>query len=237
MMSASNARDGALPQGAAKARQVRRMFDAIAPRYDLLNRLLTFRMDVAWRRWAVRALDLPAGALVGDAACGTGDLCREIEAAGYRTIGIDISWGMLAHARTDASLVEADILSLPLADASLDGMTCGFALRNVVSLPELFAELARTVRPNGRIALLEVDEPRNPVLRTGHRVYFGRVVPAIGGLLSDRDAYRYLPESVAYLPSPAELATQLSEAGFVDTDRQQLSGGIAQLIVATRGHQ
>jgi len=234
-MPARDRRGEALPQGDAKALQVRRMFDAIAPRYDVLNRLLTLRMDVGWRRRTVGALALSPGAVVADAACGTGDLCREVEAAGYYAVGLDISWGMLSHARTGAPLVEADILALPIAAGSLDGLTCGFALRNVVSLPRLFAELARAVRPDGRIALLEVDEPRHPVLRWGHRLYFGRVVPAIGGLLSDRDAYRYLPESVAYLPAPPQLAAQLVEAGFTRVERHRLSGGIAQLIVATRG--
>lgn len=224
-----------LPQGDDKARRVRAMFDAIAPRYDLLNRLLTLRMDVGWRRTAVRELHLAPGSVVADMACGTGDLCLELDRAGYHPVGVDISWGMLAHARTRAPLAEADVLALPLAGASVDGATCGFALRNVVSLPALFAELARAVRPGGRIALLEVDEPRRALLRYGHRLYFGRVVPAIGGLLSDRDAYRYLPESVAYLPSAAALAADLASAGFVGVERVPLSGGIAQLIVATRG--
>jgi len=107
---------------------------------------------------------------------------------------------MLAAATTDAPLVHADALRLPVADRSVDGITCGFALRNLTALEPFLAELTRVLRPGGRIALLEVDRPRNPVLRLGHGIYFGRVVPFIGGLLSDRDAYRYLPRSVAYLP-------------------------------------
>ena len=112
--------------------------------------------------------------------------------------------GMLRAATTGdgtAPLVNADVLDLPLPDSALDGATCGFALRNLTAVPPLFAELARALRSGGRIGLLEVDSPTNPVLRWGHGLYFGRVVPLIGGLLSDRDAYRYLPESVAYLPA------------------------------------
>jgi demethylmenaquinone methyltransferase/2-methoxy-6-polyprenyl-1,4-benzoquinol methylase len=223
-----------LPAADEKARHVRAMFDAIAPRYDLLNRILTLGMDMAWRRRAVRQLQLPEESVVADLACGTGDLCRQLADAGHRPVGVDVSWGMLRHARTDAPLVHADILALPVAAASLDGATCGFALRNVVSLPPMFRELGRAVRPGGRIALLEVDQPRGRVLRWGHGLYFGRVVPFVGGLLSDRDAYRYLPDSVAYLPSPAHLADELAAAGFVAIERTRLAGGIAQLIVATR---
>ncbi|MEQ1788695.1 MAG: class I SAM-dependent methyltransferase, partial [Acidimicrobiales bacterium] len=121
-----------------------------------------------------------------------------------------------------------------LPDASVDGVTCGFALRNFASLPPFFAELARIVRPGGRIALLEVAEPPNRLLRWGHGVYFGKVVPLVGGLLSDPAAYRYLPRSVAYLPEPAAMLDQLRGAGFTDVDRTLLSVGIAQLVTARR---
>ena len=130
-----------LPQGEDKRREVRGLFDTISPRYDLVNRVMTFGMDVGWRRRAVRELRLPGRSLVIDLACGTGDFCRELDRRGYRAVGFDFSHGMLVNARTIAPLVEADILRLPLADASVDGVTCGFALRNVVSLGELFAEL------------------------------------------------------------------------------------------------
>ena len=227
-------RDGALPQGEAKARAVRAMFDTIAPRYDLVNRVMTFGLDRRWRRAAVQALDLPAGAAILDVACGTGDLCRDLTGAGYRSVGVDLSAGMLAHARTPTPLMQADALRLPVAGASLDGAVSGFALRNFVALEPLFAELARVVRPRGRIALLDVATPAHPVLRAGHAVYFGHVVPRIGALLSDRDAYRYLPKSVAYLPEPAALLEQVAAAGFRSGRRQLLSGGITQLITATR---
>jgi demethylmenaquinone methyltransferase/2-methoxy-6-polyprenyl-1,4-benzoquinol methylase len=223
-----------LPQGEEKVRAVRSMFDAIAPRYDLVNRVMTFRMDVAWRTRTVRELGLPDGSLVADLACGTGDFCRELQKQGLRPIGFDLSFGMLAAARTSAPLAEADALALPVPDSSLDGVTCGFALRNLVELDGFFAELARTVRPGGRIAFLEVAEPPNRFLRWGHSIYFGSIVPKVGGLLSDPSAYQYLPKSVAYLPEPGVMLQRLADAGFVQVERQLLSVGISQLITATR---
>jgi len=223
-----------LPSGEEKAATVRSLFDRIGPRYDLVNRVMTFGMDVGWRRRAIRELHLPTGSRVFDLACGTGDLCRELGRAGYLAVGFDFSFGMLASARTDAPLVQADILHLPVADASADGVTCGFALRNVVSLDALFAELGRVVRPGGAIALLDASRPDNPVMRSGHRVYFERVVPMIGGLLSDRDAYAYLPKSMAYVPPPGELLDLVGAHGVPSACRIQLSGGIAQLLVGVR---
>lgn len=225
----------ALPQGSAKVRAVDAMFDAIAPRYDLLNRVLTFGLDVGWRRRAVRSLDLPAGSRVLDLACGTGDLCRVLEAAGHRVVGVDRSAGMLAAARTRAPLVRGDCLELPVPDAAVDGVVCGFALRNFLSLEPFLAECARVLRPGGRVALLEVSAPENAVLRAGHGLYFGKVVPFVGGLLSDRDAYRYLPDSVAYLPPGSRLVDMLGDAGFGEVRRRPLSTGIAQLLTGTRG--
>lgn len=225
-----------LPTGEEKVRAVRAMFDTIAPRYDLVNRIMTFRMDVGWRRHTVRSLRLPTGSLVLDLACGTGDLCTELVRSGHLPIGVDISFGMLAAARTRVPLVHADVLRLPIPSGSIDGITCGFALRNLDELPRFFAELARSLRPGGRIALLEVAEPPNPVLRAGHAVYFGRVVPRIGGLLSDPAAYRYLPRSVSYLPNGEEMLAMLARAGFVDARHDLLSVGIARLVTATRAN-
>jgi demethylmenaquinone methyltransferase/2-methoxy-6-polyprenyl-1,4-benzoquinol methylase len=210
------------------------MFDRIAARYDLVNRVMTLGMDVGWRRRAVRELRLPGGALVADLACGTGDLCSELRNGGYRTVGFDFSHGMLVNATVEVPLAEADILRLPLADESVGGATCGFAMRNVTDLAALFAETARVVRRGGRIAFLETAQPDGTVLRAGHAFYFRRVVPLIGGALSDREAYRYLPRSTAYLPPPAELLVGLGEAGFGDLERFALGAGAAQLLVGTR---
>jgi demethylmenaquinone methyltransferase / 2-methoxy-6-polyprenyl-1,4-benzoquinol methylase len=224
-----------LPQGEEKQRAVRSMFDAIAPRYDLVNRVMTFRMDVGWRRKTVRSLALPARSVVVDLACGTGDLCRELADQNLRPVGVDLSFGMLANARTDAPLVQGDALHLPFPDESVDGLTCGLALRNLVDLKGSLVEMARVLRPGGRIALLEVAEPENRVLKWGHGIYFGKVVPRIGGLLSDADAYRYLPASVAYLPPTAELVQLVKHSGFPDAERRLLSTGITQLLTGTRG--
>ena len=223
-----------LPEGQEKARAVRAMFDAIAPRYDLVNRVMTLRMDVGWRRRTVNALELPAGSIVLDLACGTGDLCRELARRGLSPVGVDFSSGMLAAARATSPLVRADVLRLPAPDAIADGVTCGFALRNLVALEPFARELARVLRRGGRVALLETAEPPNPVMRWGHGIYFGKVVPRVGGWLSDPDAYRYLPRSVAYLPPPDELVELFRRAGFPDLRRTRLAGGIAQLLTGTR---
>ena len=228
------ARELPLPEGDEKHRAVRSLFDTISGRYDLVNRVMTFGMDAGWRRRTVSELRLPGGALVLDLACGTGDLCRELQRNGYRAVGFDFSHGMLAAATTSAPLVEADVLQLPLRDGAADGVTCGFALRNVVDLRAFFSEVARVVRTGGRVTLLDASEPDNRLMRAGHGVYFRHVVPRIGGLLSDGDAYAYLPRSMAYLPPPDEMLAMLGDAGFPDAERHQLSGGITQLIAGTR---
>ena len=223
-----------LPEGEEKVRAVRDMFDAIAPRYDLVNRVMTFRLDVRWRRTAVKKLALPRGSVVADLASGTGDLCIDLVKAGIVPVSIDLSFGMLSADRSGAPRAQADILRLPIPDGALDGVTCGFALRNLADLPTFFAEIARVTRPGGRVALLDVGIPHNPVVRKGNDIYFGKVVPKIGALLSDGPAYRYLPKSVAYLPSREQMTADLRAAGFPDAEHKQLSGGLTQLLTGTR---
>jgi demethylmenaquinone methyltransferase / 2-methoxy-6-polyprenyl-1,4-benzoquinol methylase len=226
--------DEPLPEGEQKTASVRAMFDVIAPRYDLVNRVMTFRMDVGWRRRAVGALGLLPGSVVLDLACGTGDLARDLQRRGHLPVGADLSFGMLAAAPEPFPRVQADGLALPLPDGCVDGATCGFALRNFTDLAATIDELARVVRPGGRIALLEVAEPPSRLMRMGHSVYFGQVVPRIGSVLSDGAAYRYLPRSVAYLPEPDDLKQMIADHGFSAVRRSLLSGGIAQLLTATR---
>jgi demethylmenaquinone methyltransferase/2-methoxy-6-polyprenyl-1,4-benzoquinol methylase len=214
---------------------VRAMFDRIAPRYDLVNRLMTFGLDQGWRRRAIRLLGLPPGSLVLDLASGTGDLVKAARVAGHRSFGVDLSLGMLASARSGQGPgVQADAVRLPVGDGRLDGIVSGFGLRNLADLPGALAEAARVLRPEGRLCILEVDSPSSPVLRAGHAVWFQAVVPRLGALLSDGPAYRYLPRSVAYLPPPARLAELLEQAGFTAVARQRCAGGVAQLVCATR---
>jgi len=223
-----------LPSGEEKVRAVTTMFDSIAPRYDLVNRLMTFGLDTGWRKRAIAALGIPEGSLILDIACGTGDFCRELRKARYRAIGFDLSAGMLGRATTTAPLVLADALKLPVGDRGADGVTCGFALRNVRALNELFLEFARVIRPGGRAALLEVAEPDSRIIRVGHHFYFHRITPLIGGLLSDKGAYSYLPRSVQYLPDVKAMLAMLESAGFHNAVRKPLMFGAAQLITATR---
>nr|WP_287379375.1 class I SAM-dependent methyltransferase [Candidatus Microthrix sp.] len=177
--------DQPLPTGDAKVEAVRAMFDTIAPNYDKVNRIMTGRLDVRWRRTTVDALGLAPTSIVADLAAGTGDLVYELQDHGMSAIGVDLSMGMLAAAPRPFPRLQGDALSLPFPDGSLDGVTCGFALRNFESLPRFFAELARVLRPGGRIGLLEVGQPSNPVLKAGFDLYFGKVVPKIGARFSD----------------------------------------------------
>lgn len=210
------------------------MFDTIAPRYDLVNRIMTFRMDVGLRRKTMKASNFAAGGTVLDLAAGTGDFCIELEKKGQRAIGVDLSYGMLAAARTSAPLVQGDLLALPFPDGSVDGAVCGYALRNLVELPAFFYELARVVRPGGRIGLLDVSRPDSRFLRTGYDIYFNKVVPKIGALFSDAAAYDYLPRSLSYLPEREEMVAMLKRSGFADAEHQQLHGGLSQLLTGTR---
>ena len=213
---------------------VRAMFDDIAPRYELVNRVMTFGLDASWRRRAVRSLGLPPGSRILDLACGTGDLSRTATEAGLLPIGADLSFGMLDASHGTGPLVQADASALPLADGAVDGLICGYALRNFTDLESALREMGRVVRPGGRVSLLEVAAPKNRVMLAGYKVWFEHAVPIIGGLLSDRQAYRYLPASTAYLPEPDALRASLAAAGFSGVNQRLLSGGLSQLVTATR---
>ena len=224
-----------LPAPEEKTDFVRSMFDSIAHRYDLVNRLITLGLDRRWRQRAVTNLGLARGSLVLDIGCGTGDLTREASQAELICFGIDLSYEMLVAARgIHAPLIEADAEALPIARSSIDGVISGFALRNFTDPSKVFQEVARVLVPGGRFVILEVDRPTNSLLRFGHRIWFNKVVPMIGALFSVAAAYRYLPKSVAYLPDKAELEAMLSASGFGDISYQHLQGGLAQIIVAVR---
>ncbi len=223
-----------LPHGEKKRKDVQNMFDAIAPRYDLVNRIMTFRLDTRWRKKTITSLQLKPGATVLDLACGTGDFVVALAKGGHTPVGIDLSFGMLSAAQSDDTYVQGDLLALPIGNSSVDGAVCGFALRNLVSLEPFFAELFRVCKPGSRIALLDVSRPDNKYVRSAHSLYFNTIVPKVGGLLSDRKAYAYLPKSFSYLPEPEEMLALLTKIGFADAARQQLTFGAAQLLTAQK---
>jgi demethylmenaquinone methyltransferase/2-methoxy-6-polyprenyl-1,4-benzoquinol methylase len=223
-----------LPQGEEKTRAVRAMFDAIAPRYELVNRVMTFGLDRRWRRKAVADLRLPAPSLVLDVAAGTGDFTRELARQGHHAVATDLSYGMLHAGRDMDERVQADAMALPFRAGAFDAVTCGYALRNVADLTSTFAEMSRVVRPGGRVSLLEVAEPAGGLWRRLFRLWFRRAVPLIGGALSDRRAYEYLPRSTAYLPGAESIVAMLNDAGFCAVNHRLLMGGLSQQFVGTR---
>lgn len=226
-----------LPSGGEKRTAVRLMFERIAPRYDALNRILTFGLDQRWRQRALRAIAVGPGDVVVDVATGTGDLAELAAARGARVIGIDYTRGMLHGAQrrgVRAHFVQADAEKIPLPDAFATVVTCGFSLRNFVSLPAVFSEMARILAPSGRLAIVEVDVPRSRLVRMGHAIYFDRIVPRVGALLSDRAAYAYLPQSVTYLPARDALLQLVRDAGFDAVSHEPLLLGAAQLVTAAR---
>ncbi len=226
-----------LPAPEEKAASVRAMFDRIAPRYDRVNRVMTFSADQRWRRELVRRLDIGAGDRVLDLACGTGDfsgICRE---AGATPVGLDFSRGMLevaADREPAGDWLQGDALRMPLADGSFEAAVSGFALRNFVSIAPVLHELGRVLRPGGRLGLLEVDRPANSLVRHGHSFYFNRVVPRVGGWIGRDAAYRYLPQSAVYLPSQPELIRMLQEAGFRNIRKRSPMFGAIQSISAVK---
>ncbi len=227
--------DGRLLEGDEKREAVEAMFDRVAPSYDRMNRIISLGMDKGWRRTAIKALAAAPDARVLDLACGTGDLCRDLTAAGARPVGIDVSEGMLRAATTEAPLVRGDGEALPLPDAALDGVICGFAMRNFVDLAAVLAECSRVLRPGGRVAMLDAAVPEHALLRAGNAVWFRGAVPVLGRLFGrDAEAYRYLPRSTAYLPSGAELVERFTAAGFTDVARRTMMGGSVQLLTGTR---
>ncbi|MEI8050877.1 MAG: ubiquinone/menaquinone biosynthesis methyltransferase [Actinomycetes bacterium] len=230
----ARSKEPVLPEAAEKTEAVRTMFDAIAPRYEMVNRVMTFGLDGRWRKRSVAALGLPVGSVVLDVACGTGDLSRTAAHKGLRPIGADLSFGMLGSSHGTGPLVQADASQMPFGSATVDGLLCGYALRNFTDLEASLREMARVLKPGGRLSILEVAEPTNALLRMGHRFWFTKAVPVIGGLLSDRSAYRYLPASTVYLPSAEELRRILVAVGFSGVNHQLLSGGVSQLFSATR---
>ena len=216
--------------------EVRVMFDRITPVYDAMNRVMTVGLDQRWRRLTARAVVRP-GERVLDACCGTGDLAVAAEQAGGRVTGLDFSRGMLERAKRKSSTVEwveSNLTALPFEDESFDAATVGFGIRNVPDLESGLRELARVLRPGGRLACLEITRPRG-LLRPFFGIWFDRVVPLVGRLLPGGAAYTYLPASVRRFPGPADLGAAFGRAGLRDVSWQLLAGGIVALHVGTKG--
>jgi demethylmenaquinone methyltransferase/2-methoxy-6-polyprenyl-1,4-benzoquinol methylase len=213
---------------------VRSMFDRIAPVYDVMNRVMTAGLDRRWRRLSVEAVVQP-GSRVLDACCGTGDLAIAAEREGGIVTGLDFSGEMLVRARRKSGTIEwvqGDLLTLPFADGSFDAATVGFGVRNVADLRAGLLELHRVLRPGGRLAILEITQPRGP-LKPFFSLWFDRIVPLLGRVLPGGKAYTYLPASVRRFPGAEDLATLIDETGFDDARFRLFGGTIVALHTAT----
>jgi demethylmenaquinone methyltransferase/2-methoxy-6-polyprenyl-1,4-benzoquinol methylase len=222
------------------ASAIRRMFEGVAPRYDLLNRVLSLGIDRGWRRRVVASLALSPNDRVLDLCCGTGDLALEIARTSSCT-GCDFAWNMLTRAREKSrmeglsvTLARADALALPFGDERFDRATIAFGIRNLESMPLGLSEIRRVLKPGGRVAILEFSQPNRFWLKLPYRIYLDWLLPFVGGLLSKKEAYRYLAESIQGFPVPEVLIRLLEEAGFRDATYTRLSCGIVALHLATK---
>lgn len=221
---------------------VRTMFDSIVPRYDLMNHLMTFGMDIRWRHMiAKRAAAM--GNTVLDVACGTGDVALDIHAAGAReVIGLDFSPVMIeaatakARARnSDVDFLVGDAMALPFTDNTFDACTVSFGLRNMPDYTAAIAEMTRVLRPGGKFICLEMTPFRKPVLGRLFSFYFEQIMPLVGGVLTgDITAYRYLPKSVAAFPTSTQLVMLMRRAGLTNTHVTMLGFGTVAIHTGTK---
>jgi len=225
--------------------QVRGMFDRIAGVYDLVNTVMTAGLHHAWRERAADRAELRPGDAALDLCCGTGDLALELRervGAGGRVVGADFSERMLELAQNkaadrglaDVTFEWADALELPYSDASFDAVTVGFGVRNLADVGAGIREMTRILKPGGRCVILEITQPQKPPLSTFFKVWFNRIVPVIGRVAGDSDAYSYLPESVRSFPPPAKLAALMDEAGLTGIRYTVLAGGIIAIHSGVR---
>lgn len=229
-----------------KGRCIRDMFDAIAPRYDFLNRVLSLGIDRRWRSFAVGQLQIPEGGRVLDVATGTGDVVLEIASRtpeSVRIVGEDFTQGMLAigKKKIEASpfrrrifLVNAPCEAMPHPDRTFDGVTIAFGIRNVVDRLMGLREMRRVLKPGGRAVILEFSNPRSRLFKALYHLYFRLILPFLGGLFSQRSAYQYLPDSVLEFPDQETFKALMKEAGFSDLRHFDLTFGIATVYVGVR---
>ena len=230
----------------AKKEGVRKLFDNIAPDYDKLNHILSLNIDKGWRKNAVRNLvDTQEPLKVLDVACGTADFTIEIAqkvAKGSEVIGVDISEGMMAVGRekikkagVSAELLVADCEDLPYADNTFDRISVGFGVRNFEHLELGLSQMCRVLTPGGKLVILELSVPSNAFVRWCYKLYFLKILPAIGGMISgNRGAYEYLPASVLRFPGPEKFIPMLKSAGFAQVDHTSLTLGICRMYVAKK---
>jgi demethylmenaquinone methyltransferase/2-methoxy-6-polyprenyl-1,4-benzoquinol methylase len=239
---------GTLPEG-----QVRAMFDRIAGVYDTMNSVMTAGMHHRWRRRAIDLARVGPDSKVLDVATGTGDLAIEAAARGAQVVGSDFSEGMLALARKKAdqpragsraaalpagasiTFEQADALALPYPDNTFDAATVGFGARNFSDLQQGLREMTRVVRPGGRVVVLEITTPTHPPLSTFFSLWFDRVVPLVGRVAGDPDAYSYLPNSVKRFPGPEPLAATMERAGLGELRWILTAGGIIAIHAGVKG--
>jgi len=229
-----------------KGRGIQNMFDTIAPRYDLLNRLLSLGIDRRWRRFAVRQLEIREGARFLDIATGTGDVALEIASqspASVEIVGEDFTQGMLVLGREKVAqseyrnrirMANASCEAIPHPEQTFDGITIAFGIRNVVDRPLGLREMFRVLKPGGRAVILEFSHPKNRFFQNLYYFYFKHILPFIGGLLSKRSAYQYLPDSVLEFPTAPEFEEMMREVGFSEVRSHALTGGIASVFVGVR---
>ena len=221
-------------------RRVESMFDAVVGRYDLVNDLLSFGLDRWWRRRTARAVVTSPGARILDLGCGTGKL-GALLAEDSRVVGLDLSQQMLVAAderlRERIRFVRGSMFALPFADGVFQGATSAFVLRNLSDLPGAFSELARVMEQGGSLALVDITGPRRAWLRRPFDIYFATVAPLLGRLVGQAEAYSYLAQSLAQLPSPEVLCQMLEGAGFARVEAHPLTGGMVTLWTATRARR
>jgi len=223
---------------------IKDMFDAIAPTYDFLNRLLSLRQDVVWRRKLVSSLNIPSGGKVLDVACGTGDVMLEIfrHRSDAAVTGVDFSAAMLSRAdekirrlSKTPCLAAADAFYLPFRDWSFDAVTIAFGIRNIGDKPAVLKAFHRCLKPGGTVGVLELATPENRLLYDAYLLYFQKILPAVGGIFSKHThAYRYLPASVVRFPSPRVFVGMMQQAGFRRIRRRPLTMGIANLYIGEK---